>query len=800
MIKNQSRNNRISLKISGLLVFILYTSGSCYAQVNQNTGPALQDNNREKQPYFRSPSAWLQSTLDRLNSIENSLLSEKDTTSFKEQQELFAKGLETTTSSIPELEANPNLRRFFNTRNRLNLINKDIENEKNNIRQYTTELYYHLDYIHGIRYDSAWNHYLADSSLQSSYSDEFNLLRSRVNEVDSLCQGKLNQYVQIEKTFNEQSLYTLKLKNRLTGDINKIRSKVMHAEEPPVWAMGLKKYPEFIDVLIKTAKIKFKALTDYSKSSLFELILMRILVLIFASLPVLYMKRIFKNGPETIYTSSFRYVHKHTAYLAAPIVLVFAPLLFQFPPMIFLDILLVSLVIAVSVITLRDIKTLNKYYIIGLLVYYIILKLFNVFTDTTIAERIFLSLSILVFAGSVIFIKNINRHNIRYKFLVRLLAGFCALHLLAGWIFCCLGNLILGKWLITSGLDGFFLILILFFTINGINDYILMAGDVLNRKYPEFHPDLNKFLKKLRPFQVFLAIVFWIAAYLMNTSLYESTKVNISHFLTQYRFIGDLQFTLSDIVIFFGFSLGGILLAGVLKPLLNTEDHDSHDKNSYWESYIFVLRLVIIFTGFILGITAAGLDLKNLNVLFGALGVGLGFGLQHIFNNLVSGVMIAFDRPFKIGDLLTLPEGSGRVKEIGLRSTILDTGEGAEIIVPNGNLISNIFSNWTLTNSRRKLTLSVQVSREADSGRVREILTNAIQETDGILSNPGPRVSFKKITENSLNFELDFWVSNMKFADNIQSGLNEKIAAELMTNQIGTPAQVQHVIINEKKK
>jgi len=204
--------------------------------------------------------------------------------------------------------------------------------------------------------------------------------------------------------------------------------------------------------------------------------------------------------------------------------------------------------------------------------------------------------------------------------------------------------------------------------------------------------------------------------------------------------------------------------------------------------------------GFILGLSSAGIPLSTITVFLGAIGVGVGFGLQSIFNNVLSGVIIAFERPFKIGDLLSLEEGLGRVKEIGLRSSVLAAKNGSEIVVPNGDLISKSFVNWTHSNSNCKVNVHVNVAMDTDVEKMKSILLSAVENVEGILVGKRIAASIDDISENSLKFELEFWITNVRNEGRIKAIIFENINSMMKEAKINSPYASQKItIINTDK-
>jgi potassium efflux system protein len=200
-----------------------------------------------------------------------------------------------------------------------------------------------------------------------------------------------------------------------------------------------------------------------------------------------------------------------------------------------------------------------------------------------------------------------------------------------------------------------------------------------------------------------------------------------------------------------------------------------------------ILRITIITIGFLFAIAAAGVDMSKLAILLGALGVGIGFGLQNIFNNLVSGIILAFERPIQVGDIIEIGEFWGTVKEIGIRSSTIFTFEGSEVIVPNGNLISKELINWTLTDRQRRAEVLVGVAYGTDPEKVLNILRNITDEHSEVLKEPAPLALFTGFGNSSLDFRLLFWIKKADERFSIQSEVNVAVNKALEAAGITIP-------------
>jgi len=170
------------------------------------------------------------------------------------------------------------------------------------------------------------------------------------------------------------------------------------------------------------------------------------------------------------------------------------------------------------------------------------------------------------------------------------------------------------------------------------------------------------------------------------------------------------------------------------------------------------IRYFIITLGVLMALGAAGIDLGKFGLLAGALGVGIGFGLQNIVNNFISGLILVYERPVNVGDTIEVENLMGTVNRIGIRSSNVRTYDGAEVVVPNGNLISNQLINWTLSDNKRRVELKVGTAYGTDPNVVLELLKKVAMNHEDVLKTPEPRALFEEFGDSSLNFRLLFWV------------------------------------------
>jgi len=187
-------------------------------------------------------------------------------------------------------------------------------------------------------------------------------------------------------------------------------------------------------------------------------------------------------------------------------------------------------------------------------------------------------------------------------------------------------------------------------------------------------------------------------------------------------------------------------------------------------------QYLIIAVGMLLSLKAAfSLDLTSIAVLFTALSVGIGFGLQYLAADIASGFILLFERPVRVGDRITIGEDEGDVQSINLRTTVVATNDRISIIVPNSKLVSQRLINWSYGDPRARISIPVSVAYGSDIELVTNTLLKAAEDVDNLLRDPAPKVQFLKFGDWSLDFRLLVWTNRPRLHTQIRSDINYRI-------------------------
>lgn len=296
-------------------------------------------------------------------------------------------------------------------------------------------------------------------------------------------------------------------------------------------------------------------------------------------------------------------------------------------------------------------------------------------------------------------------------------------------------------------------------------------------------------LRRIIFFANSVIVIFVAASLLVAWKVYDIPVEALQAFFSFGVTIGEQRITLglvvvATLILYGAFALSWGLQALLMEKVLSSRQMDTGARLS-------IVRLVhygLVLVGFLIALSALGFELKNVTIIGGALGVGIGFGMQTIVNNFVSGLILLFERPIKVGDVIQLSDGQqGRVLNLGLRATTIQTFDRAEVVVPNGDLIASSVTNWTLGDRSMRLTIPVGVAYGSDVETVMRVLMAVATQSSQVLKTPQPVVLFLNFGDSALDFQLRVWIADFNDRRIIQSALIREIDRKFREEGVEIP-------------
>jgi len=532
-------------------------------------------------------------------------------------------------------------------------------------------------------------------------------------------------------------------------------------------------------------------LKNHIPNIIFQILLLVVLIFAFTSL-----KTKIRNH-DGDYTSRYKKILRRILmrpWSAAIIIgLLGSSIIFSNRPLIFKDIV----IILVSIPIIQIVKSvISKPYhnfvnIFGLLIFlrltYYVFPANHIVYALGIATIAIIEMIILGLLS-----RKVKHHKFKRKFYGKLVLAILIFHM--GTAFIGLIAIILGMTLLAditinipiANTFAFLLLIISALIIDGLAEVAIDSKSMQKINVFRNHGTLLK--AKITSLLNFTATVLLVLIILRSLNLDRPFIEGFTSFFTTERVFFSTEFTIGSIVAFFFVIWLSIFLSRIIVAVLEEDVLNRFSLAKGVPRTISVMfRYTLITLGVVLAVRAAGMPMTNLTVIFGAFSIGIGFGLQNIFNNLVSGLILLFERPIQIGDTIEVGTLMGNVKSMGIRSSHVRTFDGAEIIVPNGNLISNEVVNWTLSDKRRRIEVIAGVAYGTDPHLVQNLFMDILKKHEDILQDPLPNVFFQAMGESSLDFRLLFWTAKFDEWVRIRSEITFSVHDVLVKNDIEIP-------------
>jgi potassium-dependent mechanosensitive channel len=249
---------------------------------------------------------------------------------------------------------------------------------------------------------------------------------------------------------------------------------------------------------------------------------------------------------------------------------------------------------------------------------------------------------------------------------------------------------------------------------------------------------------------------------------------------------GAVQISLGDVLLFGATAWAAFTLSSVVRAML---EGDVFPRVRLAEGVPLALanlaHYAILLVGFVVALTFLGVDLTKVTILVGAFGVGVGFGLQTVVNNFASGLILLFERPIRVGDVVQVGDIQGEVRHIGIRASTVRTWRGADVFIPNAQLVTEKVTNWTYTDRRLRIDLRITAAAGSDPARVKELVCGTARSHPDVLREPPPAAFSLGFGDSGLTFDLRVWTNRFERSDAIRSELAEAVSAALSEAKIG---------------
>ncbi len=659
----------------------------------------------------------------------------------------------------------------------------NLQQNNNKYKQTLDAYIQHLDTLKKdiltIRRDSILKNLFRDTVLRKSFSQQLQPIREKWKITDTLVRKATLLLNSLDAQLSANAIVLKELEYQTDLRLQKIGPRAFTKEIPYLWQSTFERQGDVLIADYKKAADNLNTAGHYyfinTRSDRLWLLVGGIVFFCWMVYNFFSIKR--KGKLEAISVFHFIFVNPLPIATSFIVMLTIAPLLDLNAPALYLEIVqFVLMIILTGVFYKRWPKDLFYPWCI-IIALFVMVSLASVFNIPFAVQRWLMFLDDAA-AGlfGVYFFRHIYKADLRIRPNLLAASGFYAVFNFAAVLANIFGRLTLTKILGTTAVYGFAQMISLTVFVRIITEAFLLqifASRIRKNYPPQF--DFVKIQKKLNAAATGLSVLLWLIVFTTNLNLYDTITDALRSFFTQTRQIGSYTFTFWEIVLFVGI----IWLANFIQKYIayffgDTGDETTLDRHGA-RSRLLIARLILITGGFFIAVIASGLPVDRVTVILGALSVGIGLGLQNIVNNFVSGVILIFDRPLRIGDIVELGDKKGRVKEIGIRACTLLTPDGAEVIIPNGDILSKNIVNWTLSNNQIRAAVTVSVEDLPNEDEVRNDVASLIKENENVVKTKEPQMMVNNIGAKSIQLSFLFWCLDVTKVDTAKSEISKVI-------------------------
>lgn len=636
--------------------------------------------------------------------------------------------------------------------------------------------------IDEIRSDTLINLTLRDSTALPQINKELKRLKTDILQIDSLLVNQELNLTRTQASISDLSIEILNLNQYFKENENELKQNFWRKETNYLWENSLEKdQPSLKSVFKNSERTNLLILVRYLTRYDFLFIGFSAILLVFYFATKNIISKITKSKDYAdliLERTQFLKKNLFISFLVMGIPFYF--LMLKNPPMVLISILSIIMAFFSTwlVKTHFDQKIFWKWVLFFPLL--VIASLLALNWHVTFNEKpliYLISFCTIAFAGLIY--KEVKGKKFSGSSVLKLLIIFSVSFSLFSLILNVLGRFSLSKVIAISGLTGFYRGVALYLFIQVVLKTVYLWLEASKKGSDNLTPffDFQEIQKRLQRILNVLAFFLWIYAIIYHLGLFDPIYDSVLTFISEERSLGNATFSFGTIILFFLILLVSQFLANNIAYFASIKDQQhATSRKKRLGSSVLLIRLAIITIGFLIAMTAAKIPLDKVTIVLGALSVGIGFGLQTLINNLVSGIILAFERPIQIGDDIKIGELSGKVKDVGVRASKIQAYDGADIVVPNGDLLSGQLINWTLSDKRRRIELFVGVAYSSDMRLVKETIEKQLV-SDRIMNNPEPKVLMENFGDNSVDFRILFWVESMDFwletKDEVMTGIFE---------------------------
>lgn len=678
----------------------------------------------------------------------------------------------------------------------LDALHAEVSIYKKRVDRYLDQLVRYRFQIDSLCNDKSLFILSKDSTELNQYIHKLKVVAVEITPVTTLLKDNINTIQTIQNQVNFELLQLQTGMEEIEYDQQQISDKTFQQEFLNLWEES--NFDRPIHEVLYFSALKAKLVFFYYLKGQWGKIILSVLLLL---LVTTYLHSL-RSGIRNINNKG----EVKSMLLSSPflsgivITLSVAQFLFPNPPFVFTaGIVLVSALM----ITIIFRKEISKYWL-GIWVIFVVLFAFvavdNLVLQASRPERwLMVILAMISFVTGIFILFNKERHQELRERWILIPIFLMTIMELFSILFNVLGRFNIAKILMVAGLMNVVVAIVFLWVIRLVNEGLTYASNLYKKQERRlFYINYNRVGKRAPFFFYAILIVGWFVLFGRNFYEFRLLSEPLKSFFQEEHQLGSYTFSIYNLLIFMLIMIGATVLSKIVSFFASDSQWNSNDdkqeKKFRLGSWILLIRISIISIGFFLAFAAAGIPVDQIMLVIGALGVGIGFGLQSLVNNLVSGLIIAFEKPVNVDDLIEIDGHAGKVKSIGFRSSVIATLDGADLIMPNGDLLNSNVLNWTVGGFKKRIHIQIEVKYGSDLDKVKMLIVDVLHKNDQIFATPAVSVQFGSLSAQSIMIEIYFWVKTLKDTGQVRSDVIKTIQSVFQENGVDLALPKQELL------
>ncbi|MGN6532107.1 MAG: mechanosensitive ion channel family protein, partial [Ginsengibacter sp.] len=636
-----------------------------------------------------------------------------------------------------------------------------------------------------LRKDTLIRKILRDEALRDSFKTQLLQLRIKWKKTDSLIKH-ISLLVHNTQARTSDNLITAdELQLQVNTLIQSTGSRIFGKESFYLWQFGKGKTDRLISTEFKKSVKSEKKITNYYFSNTHNMLFLLLLCGMIFFFWVFYNFKSLKkhNKLDSIADFQFIYINQYPFFASLILMFNLAPLFDLDAPFIYIATVEFLLMITLTYAFWKRLPRKLFYLWIIFIFLFLSQSVMRYLGLPFYFNRwlLFILNSLSVLLGLYVFLNYKSKYR-EHRFLVFSAGLYILFNFLA--VICNLfGRVTLMQIVGATGIYAFIQTAGLIIFIHVVTEAFMlqMQSSRIRKEYTgEF--DHKTIAKAVRRIIIFISFIIWLIVFATNLNVYNIISNRISDVLSTVRAIGSFKFTYGGLILFVLILWAANFLQKYIGYFFGDIGDEIIFDNKGPGSKLMIIKLLLLVVGFLLAVAASGLAIDKITVILGALSVGIGLGLQNIVNNFVSGIILIFDRTLHIGDTVEIGPNKGRVKQISMRSSTLLTPDGAEVIIPNGSILSNTFVNWSLNENYIRVDLTFTVDKT--SKEMRQEILQIMKTLPDVVKEKEPEIFINTVTSENTQLKVYFWCEDVTKREMARSEVYTAVSKYLRDKEI----------------